>query len=255
MMTITTEEYELLNPQREILHEGVRMVFMTPSRMTKFRVEHIYGKEPCTLEWIETFAPEDVMFDVGANVGMYTIWAAATRGCRVFAFEPEGQNYAVLNRNIFANSLQDRVKAYCLALSDTGGLAGLHIARLQAGWSQHFLDGTADRPDDPLPAAFMQGCVALTLDDLIAMGTIPVPTHLKIDVDGIEHKIIAGAAQLLRRSELRSLLVEVNLNLAEHRALVNQLRSLDFTVDPNQVQLALKESGPFAGYAEHVFRR
>ena len=39
--------------------------------------------------------------DVGANVGMYTVFAAPTRGARVFAFEPEAQNYAMLNRNIF----------------------------------------------------------------------------------------------------------------------------------------------------------
>ena len=87
-MNLTLEQYERLNPRCEIVHKGVRMVFATPNQMTKWRADSIYEKEPCTLEWIDSFAADDVLFDIGANVGMYTIWAAATRGCRVFAFEP-----------------------------------------------------------------------------------------------------------------------------------------------------------------------
>src|ERR1044071_5509253 len=110
-MNLSLEQYEVLNPRCEIVHAGSMMTFITPSRLTRERVDSIYVKEPCTLEWIDSFAPGDVLVDVGANVGMYTIWAAATRKASVFAFEPEAQNYALLNRNILANNLQDRVKA------------------------------------------------------------------------------------------------------------------------------------------------
>src|SRR5262245_45216455 len=104
-MNFTLEQYERLNPRYMIKHKSTSMTFPTPNQMTKWRVETIYTKEPCTLEWIETFSADDVLFDIGANVGMYSIWAAATRRCRVIAFEPEALNYALLNRNIEANKL------------------------------------------------------------------------------------------------------------------------------------------------------
>ncbi len=74
------------------------------------------------MAWIAGFEAGEVLVDIGANVGMYTIWAAKTRGVTVYAFEPESQNYALLNKNIFYNQLGDRVHAYGVALSDHNGL-------------------------------------------------------------------------------------------------------------------------------------
>ena len=120
-MNLTLKQYaQKLIPRCELEHAGARMIFSTPNTGTRWRVETISTKEPCTLEWIAEFKPNDILVDVGANVGMYTVWAAATRGARVFAFEPEAQNYALLNRNILFNDLQRAtVKAYCMAASPT----------------------------------------------------------------------------------------------------------------------------------------
>jgi hypothetical protein len=86
-------------------------------------------------------------------------------------------------------------------------------------------------------------------------GALPLPNHIKIDVDGIEPRIVAGAAQLLGNSPVRSLLIEVNLNLDDHAAMVEQLTKLGVEVDPEQVQRAMHQDGAFKGVAEHVFRR
>lgn len=254
-MNLTLEQYERLNPRCEIVHKGVRMVFATPNQMTKWRVDSIYEKEPCTLEWIDSFAADDVLFDIGANVGMYTIWAAATRGCRVFAFEPEAQNYALLNRNIQSNNLQDRVKAFCIGLSNSSGFFDLNMADMRVGGSTHALGEALDFKHEPMQVVYKQGCVAFTLDELMALQAVPVPNHIKIDVDGIEPKIVAGAVQLLRNPALHSLLIETNLNLDDHRAMVDQLTAVGFKVDPDQVRRAMRADGPFKGVAEHVFRR
>ncbi len=105
-MSLTLERYERLNPHCRINHEGVEMVFATPSTLTQWRVTSIYEKEPWTLEWIAGFKPGEIPPDCGANVGMYAIWAAATRKAQVYAFEPETQNYALLNRNIMHDPAQ-----------------------------------------------------------------------------------------------------------------------------------------------------
>jgi FkbM family methyltransferase len=254
-MNLTLEQYEKLNPRCEIEHDGVTMVFSTPSALTRWRVESIYEKEPWTLEWIETFRPDEILLDCGANVGMYTIWAAATRGTRVYAFEPESRNYALLNRNIQNNRLQDRVKAYCMGLSDKSGLFDLHMADLRVGGSCHAVDEALDAHLRPLQALFTQGCIAATLDGLVAEGAIPVPNHIKIDVDGFEHKVVAGARRTLANPAVRSVLIETNQNLEEHRAMVRELNAMGLMHDRAQVQRAERKSGAFKGVAEHVFRR
>lgn len=252
---LTLEQYEQLTPCTEVVHAGTRMVFSTPSVFTKWRVESIYTKEPCTLEWIDGFKAGEVLVDVGANVGMYSIWSAATKGVQVFAFEPEAQNYALLNRNIFLNNLRDRVKAYCMGLSDHDGLTSLHIADLRPGGSCHSVDIALDFEHKPLETFFEQGCVACRLDDLVSSGTIQIPDHIKIDVDGFEPKVIAGARETLKNLKLKSVLVEINLNLADHRDIIAELTGLGFQYDNAQVQRATRADGPFRGVAEHVFRR
>jgi FkbM family methyltransferase len=252
---LTLEEYEKLDPRCELTHNGVRVVYATPTVFTKWRVDSLFEKEPVTIHWIAGFAPGEVLVDVGANVGMYTIWAAKTRGTSVFAFEPEAQNYALLNRNIAMNDVDGQVKAYCVALSDTGGYSELHLSDLRPGGSCHSLGERVDFKHEPMNAKYSQGCVAARLDDLVAAGAVPMPHYMKIDVDGFEPKVIAGSRKVLSDRTLRSLLIETNQNLADHRQMVVELQSLGFRYDPAQVAAAERKSGAFKGVAEYVFRR
>ena len=196
-----------------------------------------------------------MLVDVGANVGMYTVWAAKTRGVRVFAFEPESQNFALLNRNIVLNDLGGRVSAYCLALSDAAGLSELHLSEFKAGGSCHSLGEKVDFKHEPRVPAYSQGCVSACLDDLVACGAVPEPDHIKIDVDGFEPKVIRGAKRIIEGGKLRSMLIEINQNLADHRQLVAELNALGFRHDPAQVAAAERQSGAFKGCAEYVFKR
>jgi len=82
-----------------------------------------------------------------------------------------------------------------------------------------------------------------------------VIAHIKIDVDGFKPKVLAGARETLKNPSVRSLLVEINLNLADHAAMVGELNALGYKHDPGQVQRATRQEGPFKGVAEHVFKR
>lgn len=254
-MELTLEQYERLNPHCEVKHEGVSMVFATPSTLTQWRVSSIYDKEPWTLEWIAGFQPGEVLVDCGANVGMYTIWAAATRKVRVYAFEPEAQNYALLNRNILLNGLVDSVKAYCMGLSNQAGFFDLHMADLRVGGSCHAVGDALDFEHKPLKTQFTQGCIAARLDDLVRDGAVPVPHHIKIDVDGFEPRVIEGARKTLADPRLKSVLIETNLNLQDHRDMVKELNDMGLRHDPAQVARAERKTGTFKGVAEHVFKR
>lgn len=252
---LTLEEYEKLNPRCELLHEGIKVLYATPTVFTKWRVDSLFEKEPVTIKWIAGFSPQDVFVDVGANVGMYTVWAAKTRGVKVFAFEPEAQNYSLLNRNIVLNDIGDRVRAYCLGLSDQAGYSELHLSELKAGGSCHSLGESVDFRHQPMRPAYSQGSVAARLDDLVAAGTVPLPTHIKVDVDGFEPKVIAGARRVLTDRGVRSLLIETNPNLSDHVEMVAELEAIGFRYDPAQVAAAERKSGIFKGVAEYVFSR
>lgn len=247
-------EYEALQPNMQMKYGDATLVFATPNRRAAWRVETAFTKEPETVAWIGEFAPGDVLVDVGANVGLYSIMAAA-RGARVVAFEPESQNYALLNRNIFLNGMGERVTAYCAALSDRAGFDRLYLSGFSAAGSCHSFGEALDHRAQPVAAEFAQGCYATTLDALVAAGTVPVPQHVKIDVDGIEHKVLAGAARTLQDRRLRSVLVEVNTLLEEHWGLVDRLLELGFDYSREHAQAALRKSGKFEGVGNHVFRR
>lgn len=252
---LTLEQYEKLVPSCHVTHEGRTISYLTPNSFLKWRVDSLFTKEPCTIEWIAQFQEGDVLVDVGANVGMYTVWAAKTRGVRVFAFEPESQNYGLLNRNLMLNGLGESVRAYCLALSDVAGFSELHLASLDAGGSCHQLGEKVDFNHRPAQPKFSQGCLSARLDDLVRDGVVPPPQHIKIDVDGFEPKVVAGAAQVLRAPHTRSLLIEVNQNLPDHMAMVAELNGLGYAHDPAQVARAERKDGAFQGCAEYVFRR
>jgi FkbM family methyltransferase len=252
---LTLEQYEKILPTAAVEDQGKKMVFATPSMFTLWRVQTIREKEPWTLEWIASFAPGDILLDCGANVGMYTIWAAVTRDCSVYAFEPEAQNYAILNRNIQMNNVAHLVKGYCMGLFDVTGLSLLHMADMRVGGSNHALGEALNFEHKPLRANFVQGCYGARLDELVAAGSIPVPNHIKIDVDGFEPKVIAGSRETLRNAAVKSLLIETNQNLPDHMAMVEELNALGFRHDRGQVDRAERKAGSFKGIAEYVFRR
>jgi hypothetical protein len=93
------------------------------------------------------------------------------------------------------------------------------------------------------------------MDRLVADGVIPVPTHVKIDVDGLEHKVIAGARKTLENRALRSVLVEVNTGLEQHWEAVDLMLELGFDYSRNEAQRATRENGAFKGTGNYVFRR
>ena len=252
---IDIAQYEALDPHCVVEREGVQAVFATPNRPTLWRADTLFTKEPDTIEWIAGFERGEVLADVGANVGMYSIWAAKARGVRVIAFEPEAQNYALLNRNIHANHLDTLVEAYCIALADSAGLGRLHLSQVTVGSSCHSFGASVDHNDQARSSAFAQGCVSATLDSLVASGAIPMPDHIKVDVDGIEPKVIAGARATLADLRVRSVLIEINTALEEHWEIVDRMLELGFDYSHDQVERAQRKEGAFKGVGNYVFRR
>lgn len=213
-----------------------------------WRVKTIWTKEPDTIEWIDSMSPGETFIDVGANMGIYTIYAAK-RGLKVHAFEPEAQNYSLLCRSIMINEFD--VQAYCVALSDEWKPDSLYLSGYMPGGSCHTfgvdLDHRLEQRERPV-GTLKQGCLAVPLDDFSIAAD-----HIKVDVDGFEHKVIAGGPLTLSRA--KSVLLEINQNLPEHMRLVSLMHNLGFTHNQEQVDKATRTEGSFKDCGNWIFRR
>jgi FkbM family methyltransferase len=242
-------------PTMTVVRGQHHLHYVTPNKTCAWRVKTLATKEPSTIAWLDSLAPGAPLLDVGANVGMYSIYAAVVRRSQVFAFEPESQNYALLCQNIVLNKVSERVLAWPAALSDRAGFDRLYLSAFEPGGSCHAFGEARDPFLKPMRSPFVQGSFATTIDSLVAAGTLPVPAAIKIDVDGFEHRVIVGASRTLQEPGLASLLIEINPQLAEHRWVVEHLGELGFGYDPAQVAAAVRKQGHFEGVAEYVFRR
>lgn len=227
-------------------------IYTTSNPLLLWRAQTLFTKEPETIQWIRSMKPNEVLYDVGANVGMYSIYAGK-RGMRVFSFEPEASNTYVLNKNIAENKLSDKVTAYSFALSDQELVNILKLTSFVPG-SAHTTFGDNDAFSvSEFPTLFHQGCFCTTLDDLVYKYNLPVPNHIKIDVDGIESKIIKGANKLLNDKNLRSILIELNEDFPEDQWVKTFLASFGFKpVTQSKGDIALK--GKMQMY-DYIFRR
>jgi FkbM family methyltransferase len=211
------------------LHDEYKYQFSATNPLLLLRAQTLFTKEPETTEWISTFSPTDIFFDIGANVGTYTLFAA--RRCRqVFAFEPEASNYKVLNKNICLNGLGGSVRAFPFAIADTMRLDSLRLHSTDPGAALHVFGRNTDFKSDSFEPVFEQGAAAITLDLLVFEFGLPVPTQIKIDVDGLEAEILRGASRVLARHELQGLLLEINEFQDSDMAVVKYLLTLGFRV-------------------------
>jgi FkbM family methyltransferase len=225
-------------------------IYLTPNEVTLGRAQTLFTKEPITVQWIDSMHPGDILYDVGANVGMYTIWAGK-RGVKVYAFEPEAENHALLSKNIAINKL-DSI-AYCMAISDKFQVNELHLSREEVGRSCHSF-GEAVGPTLQPREGPKQGCVGMSLDNLVKSG-MPVPNHIKIDVDGFEHKVIEGAKKTLAKPGVKSVLIELNPAMETHAQVIQYFAESGWYCDPEQVRRATRPHGEWKGYAEHLFHK
>ncbi|MDP6121613.1 MAG: FkbM family methyltransferase [Rhodospirillales bacterium] len=203
--TIVARVHALLAPTITTAANGTPITFFTPDRTSVYWPRHGLAAEPDTLQWIDGFVADDVLYDIGANVGAYSIYAAKRKGVRVIAVEPNPFSFHVLARNLVLNGVLGKVTPLCLALGAGTDLGILALKDTECGSVGHSLA----RGEGPA----RKGALALQtqvcrLDTLCADMGQPPPNHIKIDVDGIEHEILMGAEAALRDSRLKSVAVE-----------------------------------------------
>ena len=103
--------------------------------------------------------------------------------------------------------------------------------------------------------SFRQGAVGFAIDDFIATFNPPFPNHLKIDVDGIEDRIVAGAKNTLADPRLRSISIELEANRVEYtRGVLARLEAAGLKLVSRR-HAEMFEGGPFADVYNYRLER
>jgi FkbM family methyltransferase len=197
-----------MNQKKVINYHSQQMTFTIPNGLNQYRISTFASKEPETLDWIDAIPEGSVLWDVGANIGLYTIYAAKARNCHVFAFEPSVFNLELLARNIFINSLQRQVSIVPIALSDKVGSNMFKMSNTNLGGALSTFGESFDQNGNIMNEVFEYQTIGVSMNDAVRLLEIPTPNYIKIDVDGIEHFILRGGANVLNKVD--SVLIEIN---------------------------------------------
>jgi len=174
------------------------------SELLSWRSETFWIKEPETIALINHHVTSQKavshFVDIGANVGMYSLFAASlNENLYAIAVEPVPNNIDVLRQNIQLNDLQNRIIVEVDPLSDVEGQAFLVNNDLRPGSS-----GAQLVESESIDSVEMR---AVTGDSIITKYSI-TDAVLKIDIDGNEFKVLVGFKESLRNGFIRSILVE-----------------------------------------------
>ena len=142
---------------------------------------------------IHFLRPGDLFFDIGANIGSYTVLAAKVCGAECWSFEPAAETLPGLRENIRLNAIEPQVQVKTCALGDTNG--ELTFTRGLGSMNRVAGDGDAEA----------EQVLVRRLDDLAGDAS---PIMMKIDIEGSEPAMFRGAARAMRNPALNAIIVE-----------------------------------------------
>jgi len=152
--------------------------------------------------------PGDVVYDIGSQFGVYSIFLAAAvgeRGC-VVAFEPQRESFEQLQRNITLNC-RTNIRSYNQALGERSSQGKLYIGTM-VGNSSLLSDAIADAGETR--SVPFQTVRVVEGDALVETDRLPIPTAIKIDVEGSECAVIKGLQRTLADPRCRFICVEIH---------------------------------------------
>jgi FkbM family methyltransferase len=156
--------------------------------------------------------PGDVVWDVGANVGLYTERFVAGGAAHVVCFEPAPEAVRTLQSRFAHESAEGgRVRIVPIALSNVSGT--VQFAADGSSPNNRILASAHSQPAAAADVPVRSG------DQALREYALPAPNVVKIDVEGYEPEVIAGLTEILGSAALRAVFIEVHFALLHERGL------------------------------------
>jgi FkbM family methyltransferase len=231
----------------------VKISYRNFGPVTRWRANASLTKEKNTIKWINSFQKGSKFLDVGAHMGIFTLYAAKVMECDVVSVEPSAITFALLNLNISDNNIGVKVIPIPVAAGSKKDLNKYYFTSqsIDAGCG-HPYDPINTRGEDYNPD-LEQGIVVLKLDDIYEKyGPFD---HIKIDIDGHEKECLAGSEILLSSKELKSLLIELNENAEEYSNIIEKIKSYNFILNKELTSESFVSEKRGSKIYNHIFNR
>lgn len=159
---------------------------------------------------------DDIVFDIGANIGFYTIWMSKFIGNagRIHSFEPDNKSFERLNKNIVLNNIQSYTVSNRLAIADT--CKQLKFTEGRDGENHIVYE----------PENNYQIITSTTIDNYIADYKIEKIKYIKIDIEGFEYQALLGAMDTLHQKKVDIIQLEINSQISNSGISIGQLLTL-----------------------------
>ena len=235
------ESAEMLIPIDSVNTRHGKIKYYCLGRIPLWRAQTLYTKEPEMIEWMDRMKENDILWDIGANVGLYSIYAGK-KGVKVFAFEPSALNTFFISKNIELNKLKDNVFLIPLAVSDKNEFGYLNMSSTEVGgalneFNAKDLDSVGEG-NYKEEVVFKQGMFSYSSDELIDKYGFEVPDYIKIDVDSIEDRIIYGADKTLSNPKVKGVYIELEETEERTQKMIDFLGEKGFSlIDKRQADI------------------
>ncbi|CAB3697779.1 FkbM family methyltransferase [Trinickia soli] len=212
---------------------GLTLRWLAPSKRLLWMAAGLEYIEPELLDWIDGIPRGAAYYDFGASNGIFAIYAAK-RGLRVTAIEPDPSNYFLLSWNAFLNRADDgALAAFNVAASDRFGVGELFIRKMELGAHEKIVGSPTAVSGGEFAPQHVHPIQLVHFDRWRAQMGLREPEYVKIDVDGHELPVIAGASESLRRCKE----IFIEIEDAKMDKLASQFRTLGFKLTrQHQVQ-------------------
>lgn len=222
-----------------------------------WRSQTLFTKEPETIEWIDRMGKGEILWDIGSNVGLYSIYAGL-KGLTVCAFEPSALNTFFISKNIELNNLKDNVTLYSIAVSDKNEFGYLNMTSTDLGGALNEFNSkdinSVHAGSCTRDVVFKQGMFSYSIDEIIEKYGFNVPNYIKIDVDSIEDRIILGADKTLSNINVKGILIELDETEERTEKLIKFLSARGLTLKEKRQSDMFKESD-FKTQFNYIFER
>lgn len=218
--------------------------------ITRYRATTFFHKEPETIKWINSFKQGEIFLDVGANIGIYSLYAGS-KGITTIAVEPDALNNALLNLNINLNLLSKKILAFSLAFHEEQKYSTLNIKKIQWGGALNSFDNCKDYLNKTYLPSHKQGVFGDTIDNFLNQLEKKI-NHIKIDVDGNEYFVLRGAKNALDSKFLKTILIELNTNHPDYKKSIDLIVSMGFVLS-NKFNLDKYKTNNLLTTFNHIF--
>ena len=231
-------------------YKNIKFSLRNFSKNCRFRANTFSYKEPDTLDWIDTIDKDTTFLDIGANVGIYSLYASFKTN-RIFSFEPDALNYSLLNLNILDNKKNNSIKAFPISMHSKEMMNTLNIQKYVWGGALSSFANKFDQFEREFTPEIEQGSYALTIDKIINFLEIKNKCFCKIDVDGNELEILKGAKNTFQNKVFSSVLVELDTSRSDYNETLDFFKYYGYILKSKKSSPVFKEI--FASTQNHIF--